>query len=211
MTSYLHWLSLPRLPTCMYFSRDEGRAIAEKYCPATVDVHCVSKSTCPLNAWVFINSGVTNSRTCRRRISFAACWPRFQLPAHLWHRVLCLCRSKKVCKCRVLGATLWICRWGRSIQCLEQKGLGSGGGTRGSAETQGDSSRDQDALFCTYKCVPEWLAELENLQLLHLDGEWSREIWNGALIQLPEALGSLHSSGNYTCNIMSFNLHYYVV
>jgi len=36
------------------------------------------------------------------------------------------------------------------------------------------------------------LAELENLQLLHLDGEWSREIWNGALIQLPEALGSLH-------------------
>ena len=40
--------------------------------------------------------------------------------------------------------------------------------------------------------VPEWLAELENLQLLHLDGEWSREISNGVLIQLPEAWGSLH-------------------
>jgi len=50
--------------------------------------------------------------------------------------------------------------------------------------------------------VPEWLAELKNLQLLHLDGEWSREIWNGALIQLPEALGSLHCLQSLT--LMNF-------
>jgi len=49
--------------------------------------------------------------------------------------------------------------------------------------------------------VPDWLAELENLQLLHLDGEWSREIWNCALIKLPQALGSLHCLQSLTLMI----------
>ena len=54
------------------------------------------------------------------------------------------------------------------------------------------------ALTIVQKCV----AELENIQLLHLDGEWSKEISNCALIQLPEALGSLHCLQSLT--LMNF-------
>jgi len=39
--------------------------------------------------------------------------------------------------------------------------------------------------------VLEWLAELENLQMLHLDGEWSRKIWNGAMVVTLAGLARL--------------------
>jgi len=138
----------------MHLARDEGSAIVETCCPATVDVHCVSKSTCPLNAWVFINSGVTNSRTSRQRMSLAALCPvdNFQ---RIFDNVSTASADPKRCA----NAGYWeqhcesVVEGAQFTAWNKRKGLGSGGGTRRPAETKGDSSRDQDALFCPYNCA----------------------------------------------------------